>query len=411
MNKLLIALTCALLPGVALAGPEQDVREVVKGNDAFALDLYAKLRVEEKGDLFFSPYSVSSALAMTWAGARGETEREMARVLHFTLGQDTLHPAMGALMTDLNGRKMKGRWKRDPDAGKRPYELVVANALWGQQGFPFRKAFLGLTRRSYEAGLNPLDFRADPEAARKRINAWVERKTKDRIKELIAEGMIDKATRLVLTNAIYFKSAWQEPFEKIATKDAPFHLTREKTAPVPTMCQWESMGYLNQGGLQVVSLPYKNRELSMLILIPKQVDGLASVERDLSPANLSRWLSGLKSTLIELRLPKFRITSSFQLRDVLVAMGMRAAFSPGAADFSGMADTRDLFIGAVIHKAFVDVDEKGTEAAAATAVIAQLGGGPPGQPVQVRVDRPFLFLIRDNRTGSILFMGRVTDPR
>jgi serpin B len=383
--------------------------EVVKGNTAFALDLYGKLR-EQAGNLFCSPYSISTALAMTFNGARGNTEAEMARVLHFTLSQDKLHPAMGKLMTDLNNRKVDPRRRRDPSSPKKPFELVVANALWGQKGYPFHRAFLDGTKANYEAGLTSLDIQKDPEKARKTINAWVEKKTNKKIKDLIPPGSITPLVRLVLTNAIYFKSAWTHPFKERFTRKVPFHLSPESPVDVPTMHLTEDFRYLDGETFQALELPYKHNVLSMVILLPKKHEGMAALEKSLTVDNLQNWRSRMRFANVRIALPKFKFTSMFILNDALMAMGMKDAFNGKTADFSGMADTKELFIGFVIHKAFVDVNEEGTEAAAATAV-GMLGKGMPSKTEAFKADRPFLFLIRDNVTGSVLFLGRVSDPR
>jgi len=403
------------------AKPKDDTKALVEGNNAFALDLYAKLR-EQEGNLFFSPFSISTALGMTYAGARGETEAQMAKVLrfpsdevhiavqveqqgfqaqkilHIPWPQEKLHPAFKALIEDLNARQKKGA-----------YELSVANALWGQKGYAWLDEFLKITRDNYGAGLREVDFVTDTEGARKTINDWVEKETKEKIKELVPAGVLDELTRLVLTNAIYFKGKWASQFEKEATQDAMFmpggpggeHLM------VPTMHQTEDFGYMETEGFQALELPYVENELSMIVFLPKKMDGLAELEKSFTADNLAKWLPELHKQEVQVELPRFKMTSEFRLDQVLKSMGMTDAFSLPPADFSGMDGKKDLFISAVLHKAFVDVNEEGTEAAAATAVVA-VGGRVLER---FRADHPFLFLIRDNRTGSILFMGRVTNPQ
>jgi serpin B len=401
--SLLIA--CSVLPVAACAAEASPMvannqAAVVDGNNEFAVALYGKLR-SQSGNLFFSPESVSTALAMTYAGARGDTASEMAKTLRFTLPPDQLHPAMGALLEGLN-------------ASHDGYQLRVANALWAQQDYKFRDDFLKLTESDYGAGLNQVDFRGATEVARLTINQWVEQKTENKIKDLLKPGVLSPATRLVLTDAIYFKADWQTQFHKEATTVEDFHLAPAQTIKAPLMHKTGGYNYFNGGTFQIVEIPYKSRDLSMIIFLPKDVDGLSAFEQSLTASNMQKWLSQLKPvSRVIVTFPKFKVTQQFELGGVLGAMGMPSAFKLGAADFSGMTGNRELFISAVIHKAFVDVDEAGTEAAAATAV-AMVGmamrAPDPTPPTEFRADHPFVFLIRDNRSGSILFMGRVTDP-
>ena len=388
-------------------------RIIVEGNNKFALQSYAKLRARE-GNLFFSPYSISTALAMTYAGARGKTEKQMARVLHFpgfttsheqipsmeVQNQKHFHLVFGTTIKDLNARGKKGG-----------YELTVANALWGQKGYGFLKEFTELIKTNYDGRLNEVDFVRAAEAARKTINAWVEKKTRNKIKNLIPKGVLNRLTRLVLTNAIYFKGNWASRFKKDRTKDAPFTLAGGEKVNIPMMNQTADFNYMETEDFQGLELPYVDNELSMIILLPKQVDGLTEFEKTLTLKNLSQWLAKLRKRKVIVSVPKFKMTSQFRLAEVLKSMGMTDAFVPDVADFSGMNGRRNLFISAVIHKAYVDVNEEGTEAAAATAVVVGITSvGPRTIPV-FRADHPFLFLIRDNRSGSILFIGRVTNPK
>jgi len=388
--------TAAETPTVAAA----DRAAAVEGNNAFALDLYAQLRTQG-GNLFFSPESISTALAMAYAGARGDTASQMAKTLHFTLPPDRLHPAMGALLADLN-------------ATHQGYRLSVANALWAQQGYPFLPGFLDLTQRNYGAGFNPVDFKGDPEAARLTINQWIERKTEDKIKDLLQRGALTPRSTLVLTNAIYFKGDWTTPFDKVLTKDEDFHLTSSQNVKAPLMHRTAGFSYLDGGTFQALEIPYKTRELSMIVLLPNDIGGLPALEQSLTAPAARQWLSQLRPVpKVILTLPRFKMTQQFALQGALSAMGMPLAFQQRAADFSAIAGNRELFISAAIHKAFIDVNEEGTEAAAATAVImvgAMAMTGPRPQPPVFRADHPFLFLIRDNRSGAILFLGRVTNP-
>ncbi len=369
----------------------------VEGNNAFAAGLYGQVSKSE-GNVFFSPESISTALALAYAGARGETASEMASTLHFSLPADKLHPAMGALLKGLN-------------AEHPGYQLRVANALWAEQNYKFLDDYLNLTKADYDAGLQKVDFEKAHEAARATINAWVEKKTENRIRDLLPPGSVSPDTRLVLTNAIYFKGDWATPFPKAATTVEDFHVASESAVKAPLMHLHEKFSYFESGGFKAIALPYKSGELSMIVVLPNAVDGLPALEKQLTAAHLEQLLRSLQGARdIILTLPRFTMTRQFALGDTLQAMGMRLAFNPHAADFSGMTGQRDLWISSVIHKAFVDVNEEGTEAAAATAtgmVAMAMAYHPP--PVVFRADHPFLFLICDNRSGAILFMGRVID--
>jgi serpin B len=379
----------------------REVSEVVAGNTAFALDLYQVLRQQE-GNLFYSPHSLSLALAMTYAGARGETEAQMAEVMHYTLSQARLHPAFAALAEALASRG-QGAAGREGEG----FRLNVANALWGQEGYAFLDSFLEVVDRAYGAGLRRVDFVGAPEEARLTINDWVAKETEDRITDLIPQGVIDAMTRLVLTNAIYFNAAWAEPFEEGMTRDGPFYLLDGRQVSVPMMRQTTSLGYAREQGYQVVELPYDGHQLSMVILLPDAGE-LEAFEASLDAPVLEASLDALSYQSVALAMPRFEFSAKFRLEETLAALGMVDAFSD-AADFSGMTGNRELFLSAVLHQAFVSVDEAGTEAAAATAVVAKLTAAPV-EPVEVTVDRPFLFLIRDLETGAVLFLGRVVDP-
>lgn len=381
-------------------GEGRTMSAVVTGNNQFAADLYAHLKDKTSGNLFFSPYSVSAALAMTYAGAAGETGKQMADVLHFVVPEQELHEAMARFRENLLADKKKG------------YQLRVANRLWGQKGVEFLPEFLQTTGKDYAAELGAVDFARNTEGARQEINRWIEAQTAERIKDLLTPGVLDPSTRLVLTNAIYFKGNWQEKFGKNATKDTPFHVSANKDVTVPMMHQTETFGYRAAGDLQVLEMPYTQGELSMIVLLPKEIEGLPHLEKKLTQANLQDWTKGLRRQKMIVYVPRFKMTSQFGLKSTLQAMGMTLAFGE-KADFSRMSRSEQLFISAVIHKAFVDVNEEGTEAAAATGVIMAPTAAPfrPEEPPVFRADHPFLFLIRDNQTGSILFMGRVTNPK
>lgn len=379
---------------------------VVQGNNKCALDLYAKLKSGD-GNVFFSPYSISTALAMTYAGARDRTAMQMAEVLRFPVGNKTANldqeqfaSAFGELVKDLNTRGESGA-----------YELIVANALWGQKGYGFLTTFLELIEKHYGGRLNEVDFVGATEKARQTINTWVEKKTNDKIKNLIAKGVLDSMTRLVLTNAIYFKGNWARQFKEDRTKEAPFTLSDGQKVDVAMMNQTAKFGYMETDTLQGLELPYVDNELSMIVLLPRELDGLDELETSLTLENLSEWQSKLGKREVVVSIPKFKLTCQFSLASVLKAMGIRDAFS-SRANFSGMNGKRDLSISAVIHKAYVDVNEEGTEAAAATAVTMRLTSiGPGARPPVFRADHPFLFLIRDNQSDCILFIGRVMNPK
>ncbi len=374
-----------------------DLQRIVKGNNDFGFDLYRELK-GKKGNLFFSPYSISTALAMTYAGARGQTEKEMAKVLRFSLEQEPLHSSFSKLRSKLNGIQDKGHIK-----------LSIGNSLWAQDGYHFLDSFLNLNRKYYGAGMNFVDFAAKAEAARKTINIWVENKTQQKIKELIKPGMLDQFTRLVLCNAIYFKGDWLSQFDKKKTKDADFYISKNEIIKVPMMSQESKFKFKDFGNFSAIDLPYEGNDLSMIVFLPKKIDGLAELERNLTNDNVKNWIDKLSSSYkseILVSLPKFKTVCEFELADILAGMGMPHAFS--GADFFGMTGKKDLFISRVIHKAFVDVNEEGTEAAAATAVVMRKCS--IGRLLIFQANRPFVFLIRENQTGSILFVGRIVDP-
>jgi len=383
----------------AVAAP--DMADLVSGNSAFAFDLYQVLR-EENGNFFYSPYSISLALAMTYAGARGGTEQQMADTLHFVLPQDRLHPAFNGLDLELADRG-EGAEGKDGEG----FRLNIINALWGQEDYAFLPEFLDTLAENYGAGLSLLDFVNAPEESRVIINDWASEQTEGRIKDLIPESVIDEWTRLVLTNAIYFNAAWAKPFEPGQTEDGTFYLLDGGQVTVPMMRQTATIGYAEGKGYQAIELPYDGWELSMVILLP-QAGEFEPFEGALDADYVDTITKDLAYGQVALTMPKFEFESGFGLKEALVAMGMPDAFT-GAADFSGMTGSRDLFIGEVIHQAFVSVDETGTEAAAVTAVVVPTSAMPE-EPVEVTVDRPFIFLIRDIETGAILFVGRILDP-
>jgi serpin B len=378
-----------------------DQASLVEGNSAFAFELYQALR-EQDGNLFYSPHSISVALAMTYAGARSQTAEQMAATLQFLLEQERLHPAFNWLDFELASRG-EGAEGKDGDG----FRLNIVNAIWGQKDYEFLSDFLDVLAENYGAGLRILDFMNETEKSRLTINEWVSDQTEGRIKDLIPQGAIDALTRLVLTNAIYFNAAWENTFDEDVTADGPFYLRDGGQVTVPMMKQTESFGYTEGEGYQAVELRYDGNELSMVILLP-EAGQFQAFEEGLQAQQVCDIISDLQPTGVALTMPKFEFDSEFSLTDTLAGMGMPIAFS-GDADFSGMTGTLALYISEVIHKAFVSVDEAGTEAAAATAVIMP-ESGPPELPVEVTIDRPFIFLIRDIETGAILFVGRVMNP-
>ena len=380
---------------------ETDVVTLVSGNSAFAFDLYQILG-EEDGNLFYSPYSISMALAMTYAGASGETEQQMADTLHFVLPPDSLHPAFNSLDIELSQRG-EGAEGKDGEG----FRLNIVNAIWGQEDYQFLTTFLDLLAENYGAGLRLLDFVNTPEESRITINNWVSDQTEGRIEDLIPQGVIDALTRLVLSNAIYFNAAWQYPFDEDITEDGVFYLLDGGEVIVPMMSQTESFGYAEGDGYEAIELLYDGGELSMVILLP-QAGHFEAFEGLLDAQQVDEIIGRLEPRQVALTMPKFEFESGFSLKEILATMGMPVAFSADA-DFSGMTGNHDLFIADVIHKAFVSVDEAGTEAAAATAVVMALTAAPE-VPVEVTVDRPFIFLIRDIETDTILFVGRIAEP-
>jgi serpin B len=374
---------------------------LVDGNSAFAFDLYRALRTQD-GNLFFSPYSVSAALAMTYAGVRGETARQMADILHFALSQEQLHPAFNALDQEL------------VSAGEEnAFQLHIANALWGQEEFPFRSTYLDTLARHYGAGMRLVDYigAEERELARRAINDWVSQETGGQIEELIGEGVLNGMTRLVLTNAIYFKGLWEAPFPPHATQEAAFTLPDGSQVNVSTMARRADAPYTAGEDYQVVALPYQGGRAAMLILLPAE-GRFEAFERTLDAGRLQGILQALETQDLKLYLPKFQFAAEIDLVETLRGLGMRDAFDREKADFSGMYDPdqvggRRIFISDGIHKAFVNVDEEGTEAAAATGIVEEI----VSEPVRLRVDRPFLFVIYDRQTGTLLFVGRVLDPR
>lgn len=378
------------------AAPDTDA--LVEGNSAFACDLYQQLRLTE-GNLFFAPYSISTALAMTYAGARGNTKSQMAKTMRFPMGPK-VHSAFAKLASRMTELQQSG-----------DVTLNVANSLWPENDYPLLDGYLSLTKKYYGASITPVNYKTDAESARKAINGWVENKTQDKIKDILQPGILDSQTRLVLINAIYFKGNWETQFQARQTENAPFYITADKTVPVPMMWQEKTFGYADLDYFEILELPYKSHEMAMYIFLPKAkgADALKRLEADWSMANFHRWENSLSKMKVSVYLPKFKMASMFKLDKTLATMGMTDAFID-KANFAGMDGRAEgLYISAVLHKAFVEVNEQGTEAAAATSVVMGARGFSP-EPPTFRADHPFLFLIEEKKSGSILFMGRVADP-
>jgi serpin B len=380
---------------------------VAEANNRFAFDLYSRLAKDKEytgSNIFFSPFSVSSALAITYEGARGKTADEIRSVFYFPENDTMRRGGFSGLNAGINN-------------GDSSYSLRTANALWAEKTYPFLTEYVGTAERSYGAKTTNLDFIGHPEDSRITINTWVEDKTEDRIKDLIPPGVIDPSVRLVITNAIYFKGNWVKQFDKNKTADADFRISPGKTVRVKMMQRTDEDTvylYAENDNLQMLSMPYDHgngTELSMIVLLPKD-DDIASAEASLDADKLSALQQSASSRRVRVYFPKFKLATKYFLPDTLKAMGMATAFS-GSADFSGMDGTKNLFISDVIHQAFVDVNEEGTEAAAATAVVMRLAAAAPGHEVQIpvfRADHPFIFFIQDDETGNILFIGRVVNP-
>lgn len=375
----------------------EGVAKVVGANNQFAFELYSELKNDSSNDgenIFFSPYSISTALAMTYEGARGQTAEEMATVFYFPEDENERRPNFARVYNDINS------------GGGQLYQLKTANALWAQQDFQFSDDYFNVIEDYYGGKVTNLDFVGDPDGSRSTINGWVEQKTNNKIKDILGPGTITALTRLILTNAIYFKGTWVYQFDPSQTGDRNFYITPENLVQVPMMHldnDDAKFNYMENSEFQIIELPYKGDELSMLIILPHE--DLASIEGDLDVEKLKMYREMMHERNMEVYLPKFTFETKYQMKDTLSGMGMPLAFSP-SADFSGMTGSPDLYIDFVIHQAFVDVNEEGTEAAAATAVGMTLSAGN-----WFRVDHPFIFIIQQQSTGNILFMGRVVDPR
>ena len=381
-----------------------DIKNVVDANNQFALDYYSKLKSKDSGNIFFSPFSISSAFVMTYEGAKSETAEEMRSVFYFPEDSNLRRTEYASIFDELN-------------KGDKKYKLSSANALWAQQDYQFSKDYFDNVEKYYSGKATNLDFKKDPEGSRITINSWVENQTNEKIKDLIPSGLINTMTKLVLTNAIYFKGEWVKQFNKNDTKEENFRTSNGGAVKAQMMQRTDDeaiFNYAENSNLQILEMPYSGNELSILLLLPKN-DNLTKLESILSTKNISDWKKNLEEQRVKIYIPKFKFETKYFMADDLKEMGMPLAFSD-STDFSGMTASgkKDLKIDEAIHQAFVEVNEEGTEAAAATAVImAPLGAAGPQKEPKIpifRADHPFIFLIQQKSTGDILFMGRVVNP-
>jgi len=383
-------------------GWAQPASDLSQADNQFAFDLYSHL-ASHQGNIFFSPYSLSSALEMAYEGARGETAQEMRSLLHLNADDTARRSRIASFIQEIN---LPGK----------AYELTVANAFWAGQAYPFKEDYLNLVKHVYFAQVRNLDFISNPEPSRETINNWVSEKTKNHINGLLPSGSITKETRLVLTDAVYFKGKWQTPFKKQFTRPDAFWLTPDQSVLTDMMAiKGESFDYMDNEQAQVLKLPYQGADLDMCIILPRSKD-LQDLQKTLTPDLLTQWQQDMKLEGVNVFIPKFKFDAEYMMKDILSGMGMKLAFDPQNADFSGMAELQPgwhLCIDEVYHKAWVDVNEEGTEAAAATGVgmLSSLARMEPLNPKIFRADHPFLFVIQDKNSGHILFMGRVSDPR
>ncbi len=391
----MIFIAVCALPVWAVDEAKPTTAAADSGN-ALGMDIYGKIRARE-GNLCLSPYSIGNALAMVYCGAHGETASQMAKALHLDVDAEETARSFSALRESL----------LSPDQ-RENYTLTAVNRLWGRSGVKYLDAYLDLTRRSWGAPLETVDFAADAEAARKKINRWVADETRQKIEELLPPDSIHGDTQLVLTNALYFLSHWAKPFEKDNTARRPFHVAPGQTIQVPTMYQEGHFGLRSRDGMQILHIPYNGYRLWMAIVVPERIDGLVDAERLLRPENLAGWKS-TEMRMLQVYLPKFKVSAQFDLTDTLKALGMSLPFQP-EADLSGITGRPDLMLSGVFHATLVDTAEQGTEAAAASAAVLMPTAAPPGEMKVVRVDRPFIFFIYDEESGAILFLGRVVDP-
>jgi serpin B len=410
MNRIGFALVLLALSGGAARAQMAPVPPIAQAENAFAVDLYGKLRTQP-GNLFFSPYSISTALSMVFMGAKGETADQIARVLHLELLGAPAGESPALLAADFKGQQLFAdpTWPGD-------FQFDAANALWGAKRYAFNPAFISIVKDKFGGDLKRVNM-MHPEATAAQINNWVSAQTQGKIQNLINPPLITPLTRMVLTNAVYFKADWDRPFYEGSTNQQNFTISPSHNVMTPMM-HGNGFFMLTQAkGVKILSLPYGYDDASMIIILPDDKAGLAGIEADLTANEVNGWIASGLSVPVILAIPKFETTDKFELSDVLKSLGIKSAFDPTLANLTGIADipADPLFISLVIHQAHVDVDEKGTEAAAATAIVTISSGGawegpPPPPPFPFIADHPFIYLIRANKSGEILFMGRVDDP-
>jgi len=379
-----------------------ELEPIVQGSNDFSWDSWQASRDHIEGNMFYSAFSQVAAMSMVYAGAEGDTELELATAMSVPEGGEaSWHEQLGLLVDDLSGEH------------HRPYTLYTANQLWGQEGYAWEQPFLDLMDGAYQAPMEDVNFKQDPEGARADINDWVDDQTHGRIPELFQQGDIEALTRMVLANAIYFLADWDLPFEEDDTQDMDFELADGSVVSVPTMIQTDEHGFAELEGLKLLEMSYESGEVSMVFILPDEPNGLESLEDELSADTVDAWIDEIGETEVSVRIPSFQMETEFPIEDVLIDLGVETAWLEGQADFSGMLDQdiEKLWLARVVHKAFVRVDEEGTEAAAATgAVMNGELSAEPGEPNTFYAQHSFIFMIRDRLTGTILFQGRMSDP-
>lgn len=390
---------CCIGCGHNLPATEQslpDTSGLAEQNNRFALDLYQRLS-PDNDNLFFSPWSLYNALAMTLGGARGNTKKQMEQVLAVDMGRGELYAAFYAVNKTINDmNRAEG------------VSTLCANGVWAQDGYPLQREFMKMAETSFDAKIRQVDFMTGFEHQRQQINAWVQKKTRDKIKDLLSDGVLDPQTRMVLVNAIYFKGDWQTLFDKQVTREMPFWLTPERSVRVPFMCRQGPIRYARDEYFEMIELPYKGKKFSMMILLGHPRAAIKAIAKMLTADAVQDLYDHMNEFEVRVFLPRFKIEGAFGLSETLAAMGMTDAFDE-RADFSGMNGSKDLYINDVIHKALIEVDEKGSEAAAATGVVMRTKSAF-FDGVTFKADHPFVFLIRENTTGAILFLGRLVNP-
>jgi len=400
-NKMTVTIV-ALFTGLIIFSPSSKINSTVEGDNSsaianstnsFALDLYGRF-AREKGNIFFSPVSISTALTMTYAGAKGKTAEEMKTTLHLNFDENSIHSGFGKMLENLT-------------SNKKDFKILIANALWGDKREKFLPSFTSITKKYYRADLKKVDFVNNTEKAREKINKWAEKKTMGKITNLIPPGLLNRDTSLIITNAIYFKGLWNTPFNKDSTKEMSFWTDEGKETKAKMMfLKNKKFKFIQKDGFSAIEMPYRGKDISMFIFLPEKRDGLPQLESSLTKELIDETIASMETKeLGTISIPRFTLTYGKDISETLKAMGMPTAF--GGADFSGITGDKSLKISAVLHKAFVEVNEEGTEAAAATAVIMT-------RALEIKpsfiADHPFIFLIRHNKTGCFLFMGRITKP-